>query len=233
MPDHPRGENRAVRLARLGLTDYEPAYELQRTLNSELRGERGGPGWLLVTEHRPVITLGRNHPTADLKGTPEEVAAAGIPIIQSDRGGDITYHGPGQLVAYPIVDLRDWGVGPVDLVCGLEATAIRVASSFGISAERREEARGVWVGERKLASVGVRVSGGVSMHGIAINVSPNFAHFELINACGMPNAEVTGLTREAGVMDMGQGLDLQRVTQEFIEAFAVEFHCEVLAFPVS
>ena len=214
-----------LRVRWLGRVAYQESVDLQRQLFNSSPDDH-----LLLVEHQNVFTGG---PNADLSNLLIEPTSIGATYEPTDRGGDITYHGPGQLVAYPIVDLRDWGVGPVDLVCGLEATAIRVASSFGISAERREEARGVWVGERKLASVGVRVSGGVSMHGIAINVSPNFAHFELINACGMPNAEVTSLTREAGVMDMGQGLDLQRVTQEFIEAFAVEFRCEILAFPAS
>lgn len=180
----------------LGVLPYGEALTLQRdTRSARIRGE--APDTLLLVEHPPVITLGRNHPDPDLAVPAALVAAAGIQIVQVERGGDITYHGPGQLVAYGIIDLRAWGLGVTDYVTGLESCAIAVAAEFGIDAARRQEARGAWVDARKLASVGVHVTRGVTLHGIALNIDMDLSHFELINPCGMPGTRMTTLAAES------------------------------------
>ncbi|MFQ5381564.1 MAG: hypothetical protein ACE5EF_08075, partial [Dehalococcoidia bacterium] len=125
----PQAAVRRLAVRRLGRTEYEPVLEMQRRLQAELQNHCDVPAVLLLTEHDPVFTLGRNHPQPDLRVPKETVAAAGIPIVQTERGGDITYHGPGQLVAYVIADLRAWGLGAVDFVAGLEECAIRTLAS--------------------------------------------------------------------------------------------------------
>lgn len=196
-------------------------------MQRRLQGERAGGGGedvLLLTEHEPVLTLGRNHPEPDLRAPLAAVAAAGITIVPTERGGDITYHGPGQLVAYGIIDSRAWRLPVVDYVAGLEETVIRVLSRWEISGRQVREARGVWVGQRKVASVGVNVRRGVTMHGIALNVADALEAFELINPCGMGNVEMTSMERE-----VGEAVDLDGVKQAFVEAFAAVFSCEVEA----
>ena len=215
----PEVATRHLVLRDLGLTKYEPTLQIQRKSQAELRADASAPGLLLLTEHEPVFTLGRNHPNPDLRVPATVVAAAGIPIVQAERGGDITYHGPGQLVAYPIVNLRAWRLGAVDYVAALEETAIKMLAAYGIDAGRRDGARGAWVGTRKISSVGVNVRGGVSMHGIALNVDPNLDHFEMINACGLGNVEITSIAREGG------DADPLVAKSRFLEAFREVFEC--------
>ena len=187
--------DRPFRVMRAGRTDYETALALQRRLRAERFA--GGPDWLVLTEHEPVFTLGRAHPEPRLRVAMAVLEAEGIPIMQTERGGDITYHGPGQLVGYVIVGLRERGLSVLDLVSGLEDVAIAVAARWGVEAGRDARNRGAWVGGRKLASIGVHVSRGVSMHGIAINVDPDTAHWRMIDACGLGDVEMTGLVAEA------------------------------------
>ena len=180
----------------LGVMPYPESLAVQRDLRTaRIAGE--APDTLLLVEHLPVITLGKNHPEPDLAVPAALVSAAGISIVHVERGGDITYHGPGQLVAYGIVDLRTWELGVTDYVTGLEAVAIAIAADWGIRAERKPGARGAWVADRKLASVGVHVSRGVTLHGIAINVDMDLGPFGLINPCGMPGTEMTTLAAES------------------------------------
>ena len=132
---------RTIAVRDLGLTDYGEVHRLQQELQAErVRGE--GVDTLLLTEHRPVFTLGRNHPEPNLRATAEMVRAAGIEVAQTERGGDITYHGPGQLVAYGIIDLRAWGIGVVDYVEALEETMFGVIGEWGVEGHRHECARG-------------------------------------------------------------------------------------------
>lgn len=206
----------------LGLTDYREVLALQRRLQDERR-DPGGEDILLLTEHRPVITLGRGHPEPSLRVPASRVAGLGIEIVPTERGGDITYHGPGQLVVYGIIDLREWGLGVIDYVAGLEEVAIRVAADVGVAATRRPDARGAWAGGRKLASIGVNVRRWVTMHGIAINVDPDLDHFALIDPCGMAGVEATSLAAESGRVQ-----DLAAVCESLIAHFGGVFSCAVL-----
>jgi lipoyl(octanoyl) transferase len=205
----------------LGRSRYGHVLGLQRELQRRVRDGAAGDT-LLLTEHEPVITLGRAHTEPSLRVPLEQVAATGVELVQIERGGDITYHGPGQLVAYAIVDLRAAGIGVVDIVNGLEGAAITLLAEYGIAGGRNVCGRGVWVDRRKLASVGVNVRGGVTMHGIAINVGNELSGFELINPCGDPSTEMTSIAKELGV-----DVDLDETMQRFATCFAHQFGFEL------
>ena len=180
-----------------GPVPYRPTWELQDELADRRRRREIGDR-LLLLEHDPVYTIGRGGDLANMLATPERLAELGTELVRIDRGGDVTFHGPGQLVAYPIVELRD----PLDLrryVRALESAVIGTAAAFGVAADRVDGRPGVWVdGRRKLAAVGVRVKRGVTTHGLALNVSTDLAWFGEMIPCGIPDCEVTSLERETG-----------------------------------
>jgi lipoyl(octanoyl) transferase len=169
----------------LGNVAYEPAWRAMQRFTDERDASTRDEIWFL--EHPPVFTLGMN-------GKPEHVLAAGdIPVVQIDRGGQVTYHGPGQLVVYPLIDLRRHKLGVRELVMALETAVIDTAAHWGIDAIAKREAPGVYVGGRKLASVGLRIRRGCSYHGLAFNVAMNLEPFQRINPCGYQGLEVTDL----------------------------------------
>ena len=212
-------DNRSVRVYGLGTTDYKDVLQLQRELQAARR-KPGTADCLLLTQHRPVITLGRAHPAPDLRVAQSVVRAAGIEIVQTERGGDITYHGPGQLVVYGIVDLRGWGIGVVDYLAGLEDALIGTLADWGAQGQRSSHGRGVWVGERKIGSVGLNVRRGVTMHGAALNVAPEMTHFDLINACGMADVRMTSLAEE-----LSTPVEFAQVCDSFVAHFGRVFGC--------
>lgn len=176
---------RSPLLKYLGSVPYEPTWRAMQRFTDTRDETTRDEIWLL--EHPPVYTQGLN-------GKPEHVLAAGdIPVVQIDRGGQVTYHGPGQLVVYPLIDLRRHKLGVRELVMALEAAVIDTAASFDIEAMAKREAPGVYVGERKLASVGLRIRRGCSYHGLAFNVAMNLEPFQRINPCGYQGLEVTDL----------------------------------------
>jgi len=169
----------------LELVDYEPTWRAMQRFTDQRGPDTPDEIWLL--EHPPVFTLGMN-------ASRDHVLAAGaIPVVQIDRGGQVTYHGPGQLVIYPLVDLRRAGLGVRDIVTALERSVIDYAAELGIAAECRKGAPGVYVDGRKLASVGIRVRRGASYHGMALNVSADLEPFRRINPCGYPGLQMTRL----------------------------------------
>lgn len=173
-----------VALAELGCVPYEEALDLQRRLHRRRRaGEIGDV--VLMLEHDPVITVGRSGSLESLLVPAERLDDEGIRLVEIERGGDMTYHGPGQLVVYPILDLQGHGKDVKGYVRRLEATAIETLAGFGIAADRRAGYPGVWAGSRKIASVGVYVKGWVTLHGLALNVDVNPHHFAMINPCGL------------------------------------------------
>jgi lipoate-protein ligase B len=182
-----------ARWADLGRVEYGAALRLQEAL---LRARAAGavPDCLLLLEHPPVVTLGRRGSRADILIGERELAARGIGLWETNRGGLVTYHGPGQLVGYVIADLRALTGGDVvRYVSGLEETVIRGIAEFGVEGRRHPEHRGVWVGEAKIGAVGVAISRGVTMHGFAVNLQPDLGHFTLIRPCGMLGCEVTSV----------------------------------------
>ena len=180
---------------------YRRAWEIQRTL-VERRQRNEIPDVLLLTEHPPVFTLGKTAHRENLLEPPEQLVGRGAEVVDTDRGGDVTFHGPGQLVAYPIVDLRGWRKDVHAYLRALEAAAIETAAWFGTAAARREGLTGVWCGAdgvpRKLASIGVRVSRWVASHGLAFNVTTDLGWFSHIVACGIRDAAATSLAAETG-----------------------------------
>lgn len=176
-----------VTIRNLGLQEYEPVWrDMQRftdTRNSTTADE------IWFTEHRPVFTLGINASRKHL------LEPGDIPVVQIDRGGQVTYHGPGQLMIYPLIDIRRAGLGVRDLVTGLEQSVIDLAAEYGIEATSRRDAPGVYVAGAKLASVGLRIRRNASFHGMALNVDVDLEPFSRINPCGLPNLEVTDLGR--------------------------------------
>jgi lipoyl(octanoyl) transferase len=178
---------RVVDLGRLG---YAEALAVQEDLvEARLRGDVRDT--LLLVEHPPVITLGRRGSLADIFLPEAELAARGIAIHRASRGGLVTYHGPGQLVGYPIVHLRQLGLRVPDYVHGLEAAIVSALAHFGISAWTDPEHIGVWTDQGKIAAIGIAQRHGVAYHGFALNVQPELSHFALINPCGIGERGVT------------------------------------------
>lgn len=192
-----------IDVRRLGLVDYAGALELQRTLVEQRRdGEIGDT--LLLLEHSPVITLGARsrHATTNIVASPEALAAAGVTVHDTGRGGDVTYHGPGQLVGYPILDLRPDRQDVHRYVRDLEEVLIRAIARFGVQGLRVPGLSGVWVGpggrEEKVAAIGVRISRWITSHGFALNVTTDLRHFEFIVPCGIADRGVTSLEHLTG-----------------------------------
>jgi lipoyl(octanoyl) transferase len=207
-----------LEVRRLGVMPYADALALQRQLVEERRAE-AVPDLLLLVEHPPVLTLGvrgdggRSH----ILATPEALAASGIEVFETGRGGDITYHGPGQIVGYPIINLKPDRCDVHRYVRDLEEVLIRVAADYGISAKRIEGLTGVWVGEEKLAAIGVRISRWITSHGFALNHITSLSHFDLIVPCGIADRGVTSLAKlgcSAGRVEVEE-----RIAHHFGEVF--------------
>jgi lipoyl(octanoyl) transferase len=193
---------------RLGMVDYEPTWRRMQAL-AETRGpDQPDEIWLL--QHPPVFTLGLNGSRAHL------LAPGEIPVVQVDRGGQVTYHGPGQLVVYPLLDLGRSGLGVRALVCALERAVIRCVGAYGIAARGDRAAPGVYVGEKKLASIGLRIRRNCSYHGLALNVDMDLEPFRRINPCGFSGLEVTQL------VDLGIAASLDTVADDLERALLAE-----------
>jgi len=190
------GTMRTAWLVECNRMAYRDAWALQRALVAARQAEQV-PDVLLTVEHPPVITVGRAGRASNVLASPEMLGAHGIEVHQVERGGDVTYHGPGQLVGYPIVNLRALDEDVVRYVRLLEASLIVSLEPWGIAAERLRGFPGVWVGGEKIAAIGIAVKRRVTMHGFALNVDPVLAHFELINPCGL-GKPVTSMARLVG-----------------------------------
>jgi len=186
----------------LGRRAYREIWALQKEL-ATARADRDIVDQLLLVEHDPVLTLGRHADETHVLASPAELAARGIEVVRVERGGEVTYHGPGQLVAYPILGLAERGLLLRPLVRALEAAMIATCGAFCVAAERRDGHPGCWVDAdgprpRKIGALGIRVERGVTYHGIALNVDVDIADFDLIDPCGMPGVVSTSIAREAG-----------------------------------
>ena len=199
------GESAATKW--LGRMPYEPTWRAMQCFTEQRAAATPDEIWLL--EHDPVFTLGMNADRSHL------LAPGDIPVVQIDRGGQVTYHGPGQLVVYPLIDVRRAGMGVRALVTALERAVIAYSARFGIRAECRANAPGVYVDGRKLASVGLRVRRGGSYHGLAFNISMDLEPFRRINPCGYAGLEMTQLG------DLGGPADAQQVAAEFAPLLAM------------
>lgn len=205
----------------LGLIGYREAYDLQLELvRRRVEGEITDT--LLLLEHPPTITIGRFGRPENVLASESRLETEGISLISSDRGGDVTYHGPGQLVGYPIIDLGQRGNDVRRYVRDLEEVIIRVLRLFGIAAARDPGHPGVWVGSEEIAAIGLRVRKWVSMHGFALNVSPNLDHFSFIKPCGLEGREATSMSRL-----LGHTVPLEAVIERLLACFSDVFCIEL------
>ena len=214
-----------LNLVYLGRVDYASGLELQRQL-VEARHEEWIGNTLLLLEHPPVLTLGRNSDRKNILATDEFLAYRGVAVHEINRGGDVTYHGPGQLVGYPIFDLRSFAprLGAVEYVRMMEEALIRACGDFGVQTARVQGRTGVWtlpggsVQEKKIAAIGVHISRGITSHGFALNVTTDLRDFELIVPCGISDAPVTSLEMEAELAPSMDGV-MHAVARQFGRVF--------------
>jgi lipoyl(octanoyl) transferase len=211
--------SRELAVRRLGLVSYGEALTLQQRL-VEQRRAGDTPDTLLLLEHPPVITLGVKLASAraNVVATPAVLAARGIEAVETGRGGDVTYHGPGQLVAYPILDLRPDRQDVHRYVRDLESVMIRVCESYGLEAGRVAGLSGTWIGNRKIGAIGVRISRWITSHGLAFNVSTDLSAFDLIVPCGIADRGVTSLATE-----LGRTVAIDEVADRLVAAFLEVF----------
>ncbi|WP_298611532.1 lipoyl(octanoyl) transferase LipB [uncultured Odoribacter sp.] len=216
----------------LGLSYYREVWELQEKLLEKIKLEKseGVPtsNYLLFTEHRPVYTLGKSGHESNMLMDAIQLRTQQAEFIKVDRGGDITFHGPGQLVVYPIIDLENFGLGVKEYVHRLEEVVIRTLRKYGIKGERINAATGVWLdvgkpSERKICAIGVKCSRYVSMHGFALNVNTDLNYFNYIHPCGFVDKGVTSIERE----NEGKSVGLEEVKEEVLTQFKFVFNVEI------
>ena len=223
-------------IADLGSIDYRAALALQRDLHHRVAtGDL--PALLILLQHPHVYTLGRRGAESDILVSEDTLRELDAGVYHTDRGGEVTYHGPGQLVGYPILDLRAAGLGPLAYVRALERVIISTLAELGIPATSEDRPTGVWVGNAKIAAIGVRVSRGVTMHGFALNVNPELSYFNHIVPCGMPGANVTSIAEQGVELDVADVSDILKaqfanilnysIIHTTIEALTKETHSVV------
>ncbi len=196
-----------VEFVDFGQRGYRETWDYQEQLlaaliHAKLQGQTV-PGQLIFVEHLPVYTIGKSGNAANMLLNPMQLAEKHVECIKVDRGGDITYHGPGQLVVYPIIDLDRLGIGVKEYVHRLEEAVVRTVADYGISGERLEGATGVWIEShtpraRKICAIGVKCSRSITMHGLALNVNTDLTYFNNINPCGFVDKGVTSIAKEVG-----------------------------------
>jgi len=211
-------KSRTLDVRRLGLVPYGEALDLQKELVEERRAGRV-PDLLMLLQHPPVITLGvRRDSRSHITASEGQLAMHGVEVHEAGRGGDVTYHGPGQIVGYPILDLRPDRCDVHRYVRDLEQVMIRVCADYGISAHRVDGFSGAWVGTEKIGAIGVRISRWITSHGFAFNVNTRLEDFQLIVPCGIADRGVTSLGKL-----LGEELSIEEVEDRFIRRFAEVF----------
>ena len=218
-PAHNATAIRTLRVVRLGRTPYAEAFAAQRALVRRIaEAPETTPDTLVLLEHPPVITVGRRGTPDHVLATPEALARQGVELHETNRGGDVTYHGPGQIVGYPVFALSRHGRDVHEHMRRIERALIGVLDAFGVMARQRDGLTGVWVEDRKIASIGIAVSHWVAYHGFALNVNPDLSHFGLIVPCGLRGVEITSLERE-----LGQAPPMDTVRDLVVKSFVKEF----------
>jgi lipoate-protein ligase B len=215
-----RGLKRLFRI-NLGRTKYADTWGLQKRL-VDLRFKSKIPDCLLLTEHEPVITMGRGTSPENLLVTKEQLAKRGVELFDIERGGDITFHGLGQLVAYPIIDLNNRGKDLHRYLRDLEELITRTLSDFGISAGIKEGLTGVWANDQKLAAIGVAVTRWITYHGLALNINTDLDYFKLINPCGITQYPVGSMAKTSG-----KEINFESVADSLANNFAAMFYYEM------
>ena len=206
----------------LSTMGYRDAWDLQGHLVAGRKDKSIDTDVVLLLEHPPVFTIGNNGGLNNTTVSADFLTTAGIPVIRVERGGDITFHGPGQLVIYPIIDLRAARLSVSDYIEDLEEVMIRAARDWGIKAERNPINRGVWVGNNKLGSVGIAIRRGICFHGLALNVNLSLEPFSWINPCGLPNVGMTSMQQE-----LSRKLSMNQVREAAKRHFEAVFRVEL------
>ena len=201
----------------LGLVPYELALKLQQSL-VKARAQDSFPDVLLLLQHPPVFTIGRFRGEEDIIAPPEKLQQEGIAVFHTTRGGGITYHGPGQLVGYPILNLQENGLGVREYIWKLEEVIIKLLLALGIQGHRVAKYPGVWVDGKKVCAIGVHVSHHITMHGFALNVNTNLQHFEYINPCGIRGNVMTSLSEL-----LGYPIEVEAITEALLNSFSLVF----------
>ncbi len=201
----------------LGQIEYGKAYRLQRQLR-RMRIEKAIPDVLLLLEHPPTVTIGKTGKTENILVPITRLRQEGIDLFFSGRGGDVTYHGPGQMVAYPILSLKSRGKDVHLYVRNLEEVAIRILKDFGITPERDKSHPGVWIGRKEIAAIGLSIKKWVSIHGLALNVNSNLSHFSFINPCGFIERKASSMARV-----LNREIPMKSVILRFIHHFSKIF----------
>ncbi len=204
----------------LGQLDFNRAYRLQQFF-SQRRAADEIPDALLLLEHSPTITVGKSGSLDNILVTQSYLKEKNIPVLFTDRGGDVTYHCPGQLVIYPVIDLRHRGRDVLRYISDLEEVVIRTLNHFRISASRNSHA-GVWYNDKQIAAIGIGVRRWITMHGIALNICPHLEDFKIIHPCGMPGVPVTSIQESTGMR-----VTVTAVAKLVIAEFALVFNAEI------
>jgi lipoyl(octanoyl) transferase len=207
-------------ISNLGHTRYADAWKLQQEVWT-LRHAKGIQDILLFTEHEHVYTLGKSTDDNHLLASERELKISGTDVFHIDRGGDITYHGPGQIVGYPIIDLNNYFLDIHRYLRSLEEVIIRTIAAYGILGQREKGMTGVWVNNEKIAAIGVKVSRWVTMHGFALNVNTDLSKFDRIIPCGIFHKGVTSMQRT-----MDRDVSIESVQEAIVESFAAVFECQ-------
>lgn len=197
----------------LGFIDYKEAWDLQKEIHTKRTRDEVND-ILFLLEHPHTYTLGKVAEKENLLSNDDQLKELGIKVYEIDRGGDITYHGPGQIVGYPIINLSDWKEDTHEYLRGLEEVIMRVCSDYGLKTERHPKHTGVWIENRKIAAIGIKVSRWVTMHGFAFNVNTDLNYFGGIIPCGIRDKDVTSLKRE-----LGKELDIDEVKMKLVKEF--------------
>ncbi|MFA5794577.1 MAG: lipoyl(octanoyl) transferase LipB [Candidatus Brocadiia bacterium] len=203
---------------KLGVVPYDEALSFQFELTERVREKKGKVGYLMLLEHEPVFTIGKNGKSSNILASDEVLKKKKISVRKIDRGGDVTYHGPGQLVGYPIFSLQYLKKSIREYVRGLEQCMIDTLIRFNVKAMPDTKTAGVWVGNAKIGFIGVRVSKGITYHGFSLNINPDLGNFKLINPCGMTNPKITSLQEESG-----KKISVADVSKEYLDCFSKLF----------
>lgn len=209
-----------------GVLDYKEAWDIQTKIHAK-RSKNEIPDFLFLLEHPNTYTLGKIAKKEHLVGTQDYLSERGISVYEIDRGGDITYHGPGQLVGYPIISLTDWVQDSHKYLRALEEVIILTCNYFDIEAGRNEKHTGVWTGDSKIAAIGIKISRWVTMHGFAFNINTDLTLFSGIIPCGISDKGVTSLRKELNSNEVDMGLVKEEVLKNFIKVFGYESYREI------
>jgi len=212
--------NKTLNLYNIGLIDYEEAWELQKEL-LELRFQKKISDTLLFVEHPHTYTLGKIAKRENLISSEKFLKEKEIKVFDIDRGGDITYHGPGQIVGYPIIDLNEWKKDTHEYLRALEEIIIKTCGHYGLNAGRNPEFTGVWIEDRKIAAIGIKVRHWITMHGFAFNINTDLTYFTGIIPCGIKDKDVTSLKKE-----INQRINLEEVQKILLDNFRILFNYE-------